>query len=230
VMTKVMRTLILRLIAIVIVIRNIHLALASETLGTCDYRDYFHTTHDRPREFYNSIISRVSLMTYGIRLATISDYVPEFIFASHSKASGNSWVFCSVCGLGFISIHHRLELLGITLAGIFMRFLCTNKEDISTLRPSESISEKDLADIATVHLVVQQAGWLTWDEYCYLIVAGTHSAIAGGAPALRFMEEISTAIVADSGISNSRQLYYISTNLTHDADDFYSMNHKLSRD
>ena len=33
--------------------------------------------------------------------------------------------------------------------------------------------------------VVQQAGWLTWDEYCYLIVAGTYSPFDGGAPALR---------------------------------------------
>jgi len=85
-------------------------------------------------------------------------------------------------------IHHRLELLGIIWAGIFMRrVLCQNKEGISTLDPSESISDKDLADIATVHLVVQRAGWLTWDDYCYLIVAGTYSAFAGGAPALRHL-------------------------------------------
>src|SRR5271170_5444558 len=73
------------------------------------------------------------------------------------------------------SVHHRLELLGITWAGIFMRVLGNNKDGISTLHPSSAISDKDLADIATVHLLVQQAGWLTWDEYCYLIVAGTCS-------------------------------------------------------
>jgi hypothetical protein len=76
--------------------------------------------------------------------------------------------------------------LGITWAGIFMRrVLCQNKDGISTLHQSESISDKDLADIATVHLVMQQVGWLTWDDYCYLIVAGTYMPFAGGALALR---------------------------------------------
>jgi hypothetical protein len=181
VMTTAMRTLILQLI--VIVIRNIHLALASETW----VRVTIATLSD------DDLANFITRSSHGfLRSLMASDSPPLETMSPNLSLPPTLWPqatlrhFAPFMDWALFPIHHRLELLGVTWAGIFMRrVLCQNKEGISTLHPSESISEKDPADIATIHLVVQQAGWLTWDEYCYLIVAGTYSAFAGGAPALR---------------------------------------------
>ena len=73
-------------------------------------------------------------------------------------------------------IHYRSKLLGVDFPNSFIRWVLSTQATESTLselHQSSSISSKDLIRIISVHDVVQQAGWLTWEEYCYLIVAGT---------------------------------------------------------
>jgi hypothetical protein len=75
-------------------------------------------------------------------------------------------------------IHYRLKTLGIDSTSGFVRRVIFQRDKNAasssvSLAQCPSLSNKDLIRLGCVHDVVQQAGWLTWEEYCYLIVAGS---------------------------------------------------------
>ena len=71
------------------------------------------------------------------------------------------------------SINYRLKTLGVDSPGGLVRnALFTDQAaglTLSELGQRSLISPESLTEIATVHDVVQQAGWLTCEEYCQIV-------------------------------------------------------------
>lgn len=76
-------------------------------------------------------------------------------------------------------IHYKSKSLGIRSLSTFIRGVLFIDHDrgstLSELRQRSAISDADLTRAISLHRFVQEAGWLTWEEYCYLIVATSWS-------------------------------------------------------
>jgi hypothetical protein len=74
-----------------------------------------------------------------------------------------------------LPIHDRSEALGIESPSRFIRRVLFTEHargaTLSELRQLSTVSSTDVARFVALHKVIQDAGWLTWEEYCYLIVA-----------------------------------------------------------
>jgi hypothetical protein len=80
-------------------------------------------------------------------------------------------------------VHSKARLLGVDFGDRLVRnVLLTDRTTVSNtpdLNQNSSISNEDFVGIDAVQHVVEQIGWLTWEDYCYLVVAVTYGGVGG---------------------------------------------------
>jgi hypothetical protein len=82
--------------------------------------------------------------------------------------------FSPLISWALVPLHSRAKAVGIESPSHFIRRVLFTEHaggcTLSELRERSAISSNDLVRIGTVYDVIEEAGWLTWKEYCYLIV------------------------------------------------------------